>query len=1098
MKTIYRTVLFTLFILISASVLLSQDIPSIWLEGYTSDVSGEVFTYHSPHPEATTSLLLRNLDSTRYIEWIINPVPQNSAEEMVTYVWMFGIDVNVKKFDYKLYLDGRYLLTFTNPQDTLTKTWTINGKENSCLTFRSTLVDKYGDLMGYAFLKLPTSLLRTSQQPKLRVMGETAGDRSWYMTFRYRLQSKISVKQEPALVKGTNGPEYLLRFDIHHFGNQAHAIIKAGTKEVSKDIILGLNLVYLSIPTDIRNIEATVIVNGDTVSDQCVLPESVRHIDLYLLHHTHTDIGYTHVQTEVEQLHHKYLQEAIELAKQTQDNPEEARFKWNTEVMWAVDSYLAEADSDQRKAFLDAVNKGWIELDGLYANELTGLCNQEELIHLTEAGRRISAQCKVPLQAAMISDIPGYTWALVSAMAQSGIRYFSIGPNTGHRIGSFLETWADKPFYWISQDGKDTVLCWVAGKGYSWFHTGLGFIHLKNKLNEKSIFEYVSQLKNSGFPYDMTAFRYNIGSDNGPPDPYLADAVKNWNEKYESPRIIISTVSESFRIFEEKYGSQLPVYKGDWTPYWEDGAASSALETAQNRQATERLVQAEALWAIIDPGHFPIEKFYDAWRNVLLFDEHTWGSWNSISEPENPFTLKQWAIKKNFATITDSLSKLLLNEICLEKGIENLAEKVFDVYNTCSWARSDIIFLTNKQYKDGEIIKDDKGETVASQLMSTGELAVLVKNIPPLGSRRFFIHKGKSIPVKMADSNLPELLSDRLRIQVSPENGDIRSLSWENNSLNLVDMTYGYGLNHYLYVAGRKPDRPTGINNVSIRYKENGALLKSLVIESEAPGCNKITSEIRIYNDFDKADIINALDKKMVYEPEGVYLGFPFNIPEGEIRMGLATGNYIPGKNQLPGSCKNYFTAGKWVDVSNGTSGITMISPDAPLFELGGITTDATATGWIRESKPTQTLLSYVMNNYWETNYLAAQGGIATMRYSLIPHEQFNAVRNEKWARELTQPLLVVTANPKLPVRDNLFLPDNDNVLVSAIKPCNDKKGIIIRLYNPSDELQDVEIKWNGLKPVNIYKSNFDDEKIELTGSKFMLMPFEIISLRVE
>jgi len=77
----------------------------------------------------------------------------------------------------------------------------------------------------------------------------------------------------------------------------------------------------------------------------------------------------------------------------------------------------------------------------------------------------------------------------------------------------------------------------------------------------------------------------------------------------------------AFKAFEDKYGSQLPQQKGDWTGYWEDGAASSALETAENRATSYRLSQAEALWAIKGGVDFPVDKVREAWKNVILYSD---------------------------------------------------------------------------------------------------------------------------------------------------------------------------------------------------------------------------------------------------------------------------------------------------------------------------------------------------------------------------------------------------------------------------------------------------------------------------------------------
>ena len=151
-----------------------------WLKGYTEDVTGEILTYHSPHPEVTTSLLIRNQDSTNHIAWLMDVVPANTDIEAYTFVWIFGIDVNINSYPYRLYLNDQYLLTFSNPQDTLLKKWTIDGLYGTSIAFNSSLVDKYGDLMGYAFLNIPAKLLKAGQQPQIRITATSSNDPCWY------------------------------------------------------------------------------------------------------------------------------------------------------------------------------------------------------------------------------------------------------------------------------------------------------------------------------------------------------------------------------------------------------------------------------------------------------------------------------------------------------------------------------------------------------------------------------------------------------------------------------------------------------------------------------------------------------------------------------------------------------------------------------------------------------------------------------------------------------------------------------------------------------------------------------------------------------
>ena len=115
--------------------------------------------------------------------------------------------------------------------------------------------------------------------------------------------------------------------------------------------------------------------------------------------------------------------------------------------------------------------------------------------------------------------------------------------------------------------------------------------------------------------------------------------------------------------------------------------------------------------------------------------------------------------------------------------------------------------------------------------------------------------------------------------------------------------------------------------------------------------------------------------------------------------------------------------------------------------------------GWVKEVPKTQTILSYVMNNYWETNYKASQGGKSVFRYSVFPHSGFDPVQSEKWGVECHQPLISISADSSVPVYQPLFFLDNDKVIISSMKALK-TGGVLLILYNPGNEDEIFHLKW--------------------------------------
>ncbi len=991
------------------------------IAGYSRSIEGEELGYHSPIPSVDKSLLVRSVDRKRSIAWESAPIPDDYTGENAVFVLMFGIDVNESARRYDLEIDGSSVISFSNPVSAAageTIDWV--GERGVSAQLHVTLVDRYGDAMGYLFITVPRDFWEPGRSIRFDVRGESAGVQTWFMVFKEQLENRVDFRNSPSLINSRSGALQTIRVEMLDLegGRRFQMVSSIGGLDTTS--VLGHNRFLLPVvavdeltPVDVR----LVLGEEEKLTSYEIAP--VRRMEVYLLPHTHVDIGYTHHQDEVERLQWSHLEEALRIGKATEDFPDGARFVWNPESIWAVDSYVRNHPGEKTEALMEGIRKGWIELDGLFANLLTGIAGEEGLLRALDASRRLSAMSGVPIRSEMVSDIPGFTWGLVDVLAQNGIEYLSIGPNFGHRIGYFTEKLGDRPFYWESSSGSDRVLTWVSGAGYAWFHTGLGFEEIKTLLDEESVFRYLDQLSEQDYPYDLTYMRYNIGSDNGPPDPGLSEAVREWNDRFASPKLRISGTTELFEEFEDRYGDELPTLRGDMTGYWEDGVASSAKETALVRRTAEQLAQTERLAEQVGVA-LSRDDLDEAWRNVQLYYEHTWGSWNSISEPESELTLTSWKTKAGFALKAKELSDRLRDAVV--ESVPSPGKGYVKVFNTLDWDRSDVVVLPWETSLAGDLVRDDAGRVVPSQRLTTGELAFLASGIPSSGSKRFKIEQGRPVDDSFSNDERNRETAARssyvvntttYRLEINPDTGSIRSLVHLATGRELVGSDDG-GLNEYLYVRGRDPQGLERSVRPEVRWKERGSLVSMLEITARAPGTRSpLVTEIRLVEGLDWIEIVNRIDKAWVLEPEAVLFRFPFAIERPQVHIDVPFAVVRPELDQLPGASKNYYSLQRWVNLSGATGGggVTITSIDAPMMQLGEIRTDAALTGWIEHAEPSSTFYSYVMNNYWETNYRAAQEGLVEFRYAIRAEENYDEVSSDRFGRARSVSLIVIDGN---------------------------------------------------------------------------------------
>jgi alpha-mannosidase len=646
---------------------------------------------------------------------------------------------------------------------------------------------------------------------------------------------------------------------------------------------------------------------------------------------------------------------------------------------------------------------------------------------------------------------------------------------------------------WVSPSGKERAIYWGAQGGYSIGHH-CGSIR-------DAIAELTTQLEEWGYSYDIVQLRWTKG-DNGGPDESVMLTVRDWNAKYVWPKLIISTTSEMFHEFEKRYGDKLPVYRGDMTPYWEDGAGSSARETGINRLASDRMTQSEILWTLLKPDALPAEGYAEALKNIAMYSEHTWGAYNSISAPDSDFVKAQWKIKQAFALDGESETKKLLADALATRGPAPETAKAIDVFNTASWPRTDLVTLSKTTKVAGDIVKNDHGEIAPSQRLVSGELVFLAKNVPPFGGRRFTVEAGSASASGTAKADGATLTDSEIMLKLDPNSGAIASLRANKLDHEFVSAAANVGLNEYVYLPGGNVNNAQRNGPARISVKDPGPLVASLLVESDAPGCNKLLREIRLVSGLARVEIVDTIDKKAVRSVEGVHIGFGFNIPSPAVRINIPWGVIQPETGQLAGACKNWFSVERWVDISNDQLGVTWATLEAPLLEIGGLTANLPRSqpnpkAYLSKIVASPTIYSWVMNNHWHTNYRADQEGETVFRYALLPHALYDQVAAAHFGIEATEPLMAAPAAGPAPA-GSLVEISSGPIIITSLTPSADRSALLLRLYNTGESNAQASLKWGAVTPKALFVSDLSGQPGSRASGTLKFSPYEVLTLRAE
>jgi len=795
---------------------------------------------------------------------------------------------------------------------------------------------------------------------------------------------------------------------------------------------------------------------------------------ILLIHSGYTRIGYTAYQETVFRSHCRTFQDVIAACQKSESMPEAARMRWTCDATGPLQYALANLDSEFADAWTHLAHEGRVEVTAMPFH-LSSLTTPSSLAHYLQPVGELR-QRGISVRAAMALGVTGIASCLIDLLTGCSVPYLFV-QSPGDRAASPMPR--SQAAWWELKTG-DRLLVWNAADSGDARRIGIGG---DTDTAQELVAEYLDRLSQHEYPYDFVALRVpGVGADcNEGVDDSLPAFVRDWNDRAPDtlPRMELALVSTLFEHIEERYGASLETMRGDWCDWAADGLASAAYETAVQRRAhivADTAERVSAGLSMVEPDTpYPAEDLREAYWNLALFDEHTWGAEESVDFPHSFASRTQWNAKAGFTFRAANIAADALTAAC-DTLIEYVpaTEDAILVCNPLSWERDAYVQVSRRGLDTSLGLVDlSEGVPVPKWITDQG-ISFVARDIPPMGYKVYRWGTPTSFPDSALRTEGTTLENRYHRIVVDSTTGVVRSWFSKTLSRELLDERSEYGLCQYLYERisdeqGRDAlydSQPTGGNGggrtrsstpfvrtspvaAHVRSGRQSPLAASIVSELAADGCRRVTQEVTLHEHLPWIDVTLTIDKLAVTDPESVYVVFPFFVPGCTARYDSTSGPVRVGHDTLRGSCHDWHTVQGYVDFSSSGFGVTVATPDAPLAQFGRINTGR----WQREFVPkSATLFSWAMGNYWNTNFPASQSGVVTLRYRLTCHSgDFDAAAAWRFASEASTDVIArqlsTHAGGILPNDSaSLIRVEPSGVALTGFKRAEDGNGYIVSL----------------------------------------------------
>jgi hypothetical protein len=607
--------------------------------------------------------------------------------------------------------------------------------------------------------------------------------------------------------------------------------------------------------------------------DRIGKPSLSRQWKVFLIPHTHTDIGYTDPQEKVLEQHLDYLDQVIDLCEKTKNDPAGFRFCWTCEVSWQVMHYRRHRPAEQFAKLVDLIKAQRIDVSALYLN-FTELLDLPMIVRSCQPAADLQREFGFAIRSAMCSDINGLPWGFAKVLPQLGVKYLNFASNATRALPR-----PPQFFWWEANDGQ-RLLVWD-GPIYGMANI-LGFGRRSGKTWELLV-GYLADLETNGYPHNSIGLRVqgHLG-DNTAPTIEICEQARQLNSELGLDATIC-TNTEWFAFAERQLDlSATPVIRGAFPDWWSDGLGSTPQLAAAVRGAQRALRQGTT--------NLSPDQCDNAIEDLMFAAEHTFGAALSVAKPEDPNSVSQWACKNAFAT----------------RAVEALPDPVeWQIPASSLW----------KNVKPGESIETP---FYALSLSPAGGLAKLLDR----ELNRDFTNGSRS----------PGFNSWLLERITSPEG---RHVLWDDDMVSSETHHEFWVVNRkksrirrdtqFAYTA------PELVRASTLRTDEH----IWLKCELRLPACPSAVSYVRVSLREKRLDFMHLIDREFNTEASSLHLAFATSLHKPRVQLHSAGGAFAPGE-QVPLSATDYYYVDDWLTMADTSHAILWCTLDAPLVQLGG------------------------------------------------------------------------------------------------------------------------------------------------------------------